>query len=130
MGYANLIQADNFAIGLLDLLQLGEEIPEARLGNDIVRGEDAHTVELGRRVGVGGQVAPDDLVLLQATCCAQQNQRCLTEASYIPIDIVCPWRESHPILSQLLSVHRNFASGGQDDVRVSGGEYLTHLRGC
>lgn len=61
-----LVQADDLAVGLLDLAQLGEEVPETALGDDIVGSEDAHAVELGGRVGVGGQVAPDDLVLLQA----------------------------------------------------------------
>jgi hypothetical protein len=65
---AYLVQAHNLAVGLLDLAQLGEEVPEARLGDDIVRGEDAHAVELWGRVGVRGQIAPNDLVFLQATC--------------------------------------------------------------
>jgi len=62
-----LVQRDDLAVRLLDLLQLGEEVPEAGLGDHIVGGKDAHAVELWRRLAVGGQMAPDDLVLLEAT---------------------------------------------------------------
>ena len=64
----HLVQAHNLTIRLLDLPQFGQEVPEAALGNDIVRGEDAHAVELGVWVGIGGQVAPDDLIFQQASC--------------------------------------------------------------
>jgi len=36
----------------LDLLQLGKEVPEAGLGDDIVGSKDAHAVEFGCRVGL------------------------------------------------------------------------------
>lgn len=57
------VEADDLTVGLLDLLKLGEEVPEARLGNNCVGSKDAHAVQLGGRVCLGGQVAPDDLVL-------------------------------------------------------------------
>lgn len=59
------VEADNLTVGLLDLLELGQEVPEARLGDHCVGGKDAHAVQLGRRVRLGGQVAPDDLVLVE-----------------------------------------------------------------
>lgn len=59
------VEADDFTVGLLHLLQLGEEVPEARLGHHCVGSEDAHAVELGRGIRLGGQVAPDDLVLVE-----------------------------------------------------------------
>ena len=62
-----LVQADDLTVGLLDLLQLHQEVPEARLGDDIIGGEDAHAVQLGGGVGLGGQVAANDLVLLKTT---------------------------------------------------------------
>lgn len=73
MDAAYQVQADNLAVGLLDLLQLGEEVPEAGLGDDIVRGEDAHAVQLRGRVAVRRQMTADDLVFLQA--CFAQSQR-------------------------------------------------------
>ena len=63
--YTNLVQANDLSVRLLNLPELGEEIPEARLGNDIVRSEDAHAIELRCRVGIGRQMASDDLVLLE-----------------------------------------------------------------
>jgi hypothetical protein len=67
LGYTYDVEADDFTVGLLDLLQLGEEVPETRLGHNCVRGEDAHAVQLGRRVRLGRQVTPDDLVLVETT---------------------------------------------------------------
>ena len=63
---AYLVQADNLTIGLLDLLELGEEVPEARLGDDVVGGEDSHAIELRGGSRVGRQVPSDDLVLEQS----------------------------------------------------------------
>lgn len=57
------VEADDLTVGLLDLTELGQEVPEPRLGDDGVRREDAHAVQLGRGVGLGGQMTPDDLVL-------------------------------------------------------------------
>lgn len=57
------IEADDLTVGLLDLLKLRQEVPEPGLGHDGVGRKDAHAVELGRGVGLGGQVTPDDLVL-------------------------------------------------------------------
>lgn len=61
------VERDDLAVGLLDLAQLHQEVPEAGLGNHGIGREDAHAVQLRRRVRVGGQVAPDHLVFLQAT---------------------------------------------------------------
>jgi len=62
-----LVQSDDLAIRLLDLAQLGQEVPEPGLGDYVVRGEDAHPVQLGGLVGLSGQMAADDLVFLKAT---------------------------------------------------------------
>jgi len=63
-----LVEGDDLAIGLLDLPQLGEEVPEPRLGDNLVGCEDAHAEKLGYRVGLGRHVAADDLVFLKTTC--------------------------------------------------------------
>lgn len=51
--------------GLLELLQLTEEIPETGLGDDVVRSEDSHLVEGSGWLLLGGQLAPDDFIFLQ-----------------------------------------------------------------
>ena len=51
--------------GLLRLLSLPEEVPEAGLGDDFVGREEAHAVQLGGAVRRGGQMPPDDLVFLE-----------------------------------------------------------------
>lgn len=62
-----LVEGNDLAVCLLDLPELGEEVPETGLGDNLVGGEDAHAVKLGGRVGLAGEEAPDDLVLLKAT---------------------------------------------------------------
>ena len=59
------VEADDLAVGLLDFLKLREEVPEARLGDDFVGREDAHAVELGRGLRLGGEMATDDLVFFE-----------------------------------------------------------------
>jgi hypothetical protein len=69
----DLVEADDLTVGLLDLPQAGEEVPETALSNNRVGRKNAHTVELGSRLGVSGQMAPNDLVFLQATCWATES---------------------------------------------------------
>lgn len=47
-----LVQRHDFAVGLLNLPEFLEEVPEAGLGDDRVRGEQAHAVELGGWVSI------------------------------------------------------------------------------
>jgi hypothetical protein len=61
------IQGDDLAVRLLDLAELHEEVPEARLCHDGVRCKDAHAVQLWCWVGLGRQVPSDDLVFCEAT---------------------------------------------------------------
>lgn len=61
-------ERNNLAIGLLHLLKLGEKIPETRLGDNGVRCEYAHTVQLWGWGGIGRKMAANDLVFLKATC--------------------------------------------------------------
>lgn len=62
-----LVHGDDLAVCLLDLAELGQEVPEAGLCDNIVGSKDAHAVKLRGRVGLAGEEAPDDLVLLKAT---------------------------------------------------------------
>lgn len=61
------VDSDNLSVRLLDLAQLHQKVPEARLGDHGVGCEDAHAVQLRGRVRVGGQVTPDHLVFLKTT---------------------------------------------------------------
>jgi hypothetical protein len=61
------VERDDLAVGLLDLAELHKEVPEAGFGDHGVGCEDAHAVEFGGGVGVGGEVAANDLVFVEAT---------------------------------------------------------------
>lgn len=78
-----LVQRHDFTIGLLDLPEFLEEVPEAGLGHYRVRGKQTHTVELGGLVDIRRELAPDDLVFLEATwsCCQRSFARDLVRGS-------------------------------------------------
>lgn len=77
----DLVKANDLTVGLLDLPQAGEEVPETALSNNRVGRKDAHTVELGSRLRLGGQMAANDLVFLQATCWATVSA--LSDGQYV-----------------------------------------------
>ena len=60
----DLVKADDLTVGLLDLPQAGEEVPETALSNNRVGRKNAHTVELGSRLRLGGQMTANDLVFV------------------------------------------------------------------
>lgn len=62
------VQGNDLAVGLLQLAELSKEVPEPRLGDNSVRRKDAHAVQLGRGVRLGGQVTPNNLVLVKTPC--------------------------------------------------------------
>ena len=62
----HLVQADDLTVGLLDLAELGKEVPETGLCDHIVWRKDAHAVELWGRIGVTWKVTANDLVLLKS----------------------------------------------------------------
>ncbi len=61
----NLADGDDLAVRLLDPLELLQEVPEPRLCDDLIRGKDAHPVQLGYRDDLGRVVPTDDLILLE-----------------------------------------------------------------
>lgn len=61
----HLLDGHDLAGGLLELLQLAQEVPEAGFGHDVVGGKDAHLVEGSLGLLLAGQLAAHDLVLLQ-----------------------------------------------------------------
>jgi hypothetical protein len=64
----DLVEGNDLAVGLLDLAELHQEIPESGFGDHIIGSEDAHAVEFGGRVRLGRQMAADDLVFLETAC--------------------------------------------------------------
>ena len=64
MTLLDLVDRDDLAVRLLDLLQLTEKVPEAGLCDDGVGGKDAHLVQLGLTLVLGGELAADHLVFL------------------------------------------------------------------
>jgi hypothetical protein len=48
----HLVYGDDLTVGLLDLAELAKEVPEPRLGDNLVGRKDAHAVDLGGRVGI------------------------------------------------------------------------------
>lgn len=57
------VEGDDLSVGLLDLLQLSEVVPESRLGDNVVGSENSHSVELGGLLRLGGELSPDNGVL-------------------------------------------------------------------
>lgn len=53
----DLLDGDGLSVALLDLLEVVEEVPVAGLGDDLVRSEDGHLVDLRVRVLLGRKSA-------------------------------------------------------------------------
>lgn len=64
----DLLEGHDLASGLLELVQLTQEVPEPGLGHDVIRGEDPHLVH--GRVGLllGGQLPANHLEFLELQC--------------------------------------------------------------
>jgi hypothetical protein len=63
--FVNDIDTNDFTGSLLDLLQLPQEVPVPRLGDDLVRSKNSHPINFGVWVILGGKMATDDLVFLE-----------------------------------------------------------------
>ena len=63
----NLVDGDNLTSSLLNSSELGQEVPESRLGNDSVGSKDSHTVELGLRLALGRETTANNLVFIETT---------------------------------------------------------------
>lgn len=61
------LDADDLTGGLLDLSETTQEVPVTGLGDRLVGSEDGHAVHGGGRVGLGGQMAANDLIFLKTT---------------------------------------------------------------
>lgn len=57
------MNGDNLSVGLLDLLELTQKVPESGLGDDLVGCKDPHPVELGSRLLLGRELAAENGVL-------------------------------------------------------------------
>lgn len=67
-GGSYLLNGNDLAGGLLDLLEAAKEVPVPGLRDGNVRREDGHAVQGRSGLRLGGQVTPDHLVLLKTTC--------------------------------------------------------------
>ena len=61
------VDGNDLTGGLLHLTELTNEVPETRLGDRLVDGEDPHAIELGRGLLLGGKVASNHHVLSEAS---------------------------------------------------------------
>lgn len=59
------LDGDNFTSCLLEFAQLTQEVPEPRLGDDVIWCEDDHLEERWIWILLGRQFASDDLIFLQ-----------------------------------------------------------------
>jgi len=75
------VQGDDLAGGFLQLAELGQEVPEAGLGDHGIGGKDTHAVQFWGRVVVGGEAAADDLVFLEATWRREMLVLCVSWSS-------------------------------------------------
>lgn len=65
--FMNLANRNDFTSSLLNSSELGQKVPESRLGNNSVRSKDSHSVELGLRIDLARELSSDDLIFLQVT---------------------------------------------------------------
>jgi len=75
----NLVEGEDLAVALLNLLQLSEEVPELGLGSDLVGCPELHAVNLGLLIGRRRQAPPDHLVLVEPErdhLCRSCRNRC------------------------------------------------------
>jgi len=52
------IHTDDFTVGLLDLFELSQEVPETALCDNLIVREDTHAVEFWAGLLLSGQVTP------------------------------------------------------------------------
>ena len=58
----DLVDSEDLTVGAFDLFQLGEEVPEAGLGDDLVGGEDAHAVDGVGLALLNASLSADNLI--------------------------------------------------------------------
>merc|ERR1719247_2501825 len=64
----DLTDGEDLGVGLLHLHQAANEVPETGASLRLVLGEELDAVRLGGGVALGGNVTPDDLVLVIQLC--------------------------------------------------------------
>ncbi|KAH3663671.1 hypothetical protein OGAPHI_005072 [Ogataea philodendri] len=65
VGLADDVEGNDLTRGLLHLVQFLQKVPVSRLGDNIIRSEDSHSVQLWLRHGLGRQLSADDLVFVK-----------------------------------------------------------------
>ena len=73
---SQLLAGKNLTGGGLHLAHLGQEVPETRLGDDLVRSEDAHAVDLLLSLVGGVALTADNLIFLHSFyVCAKTKKK-------------------------------------------------------
>jgi len=65
LSLADDVQSNDFTRSLLDLVQLLQEVPVSRLGDNIVWSKDSHSEQLWLWDGLGWESSSNDLVFVQ-----------------------------------------------------------------
>ena len=78
IGFLDLLDFDDLTVSLLDLLQLGEKVPETRLGDNVIGREDGHAKQRWIRNLRGGQVTTHNAVLTEL----QTNKHTILENQF------------------------------------------------
>ena len=63
--FLSCLQWDEGRQRVAEVRNAPEEVPESGLCNDLIRSEDAHTIDFRGRLCLGREMAPDDLKFLQ-----------------------------------------------------------------
>ena len=71
----DLVDGDDLTGGLLDLVQLLQEVPVTGLGDDRVWCKDSHSEQLWFRNGLGWQTTANDLIFLEMSHCVKREKR-------------------------------------------------------
>lgn len=69
-----LVEGDDLASTLLNSSELLQEVPESGLCDNVVWSKYPHAVELWGLVGLAGELAPNDLVFVEAAHSISQKQ--------------------------------------------------------
>merc|ERR1719431_2246924 len=78
---SDLLHGHDLSGGFLELPKLPQEIPKARLCNNLVSGKNSHPVKRCYGLALGGELASDDTVFLQCTL-ALHFLSCRSESSF------------------------------------------------
>lgn len=98
------LDGDNLTSCLLEFAELTQEVPESRLGDDVVWCEDDHLEERWIRILLRRQFASDDLIFLQL----QETKEQISDAGHSASDARRSRREGGSVLRFVVSATKFF----------------------